>query len=218
MNFRKENNMPTFDTIAYQQAGFQQNTIAANTNAQGTTETPVSLNANPFAAVAGISLGGGVIPLSVPATSGSLQGSNVASGLWSSARPFRVKANGTVTTGTTLNLTIKLYQVPASVLAAGTQATLANDNVLSSSGAIAVNSASANWELIAELQWDSTSKKLTGTAKWSLNGTLVAEAEITVVTTATASEGELNFILSQTFSASNTANTFQVQFFEILQA
>lgn len=209
--------MPDINTIAYQSYGPNQNNIAPNTNAQGTTETAVTLLANPFAAAAGITGGGGAIPLSVPAVQGPLQGSNVASGIWQSGRPFRVKAYGTVTTGATCNITIKLYQSPASVVAAGTAGTLANDNLLNSSGTFAVNTTSSNWEMIAELQWDATSKKLTGTVKWTAGGTLVAEAEITVLTTATASESELNFLLSQTFSAGNAANTFQVQYFEILQ-
>lgn len=205
------------NTIAYQSAGPNQNNIAPNTNAQGTTETAVSLQSNPFSTAVGITLGGGVIPLAVPGTSSTLQGTNVASGLWTAARPFRLRATGTITTGTTTNVTVKLYQVPASVLAAGTQATLANDNNLSSSGAVAVNTTSTNFEMVAELQWDITSKKLTGTAKFSFAGTIVAEAEITVLTTATASEGELNFILSTTFSAGNAANVLQVQTFEIEQ-
>lgn len=209
--------MPDINTMAYQQGGSNQNNIAANTNAQGTTETAVTLNANPFAAALGISGGGGAIPLSVPATQGSVPSSSVAAGIWQSGRRFKVHASGTVTTGVSCNITIKLYQVPASIVAAGTAATLANDNLMNSSGTFAVNTTSSNWEMNAELQWDSTSKKLTGTVKWSVGGTLVAEAEVTVVTTATASEGELNFLLSQTFSATNAANTFQVQWFELSQ-
>lgn len=204
------------DIMAYQQAGPNQNNIAPNTNAQGTTETAVTLLANPFAAALGISGGGGAIPLSVPATQGQLQGSNVASGIWQSGQPFRVRAFGTITTGTTTNVTLKLYQVPASIVAAGTSATLANDNALNSSGTFAVNTTSTNFEMIAELQWDITSKKLTGTIKWSVGGTIVAEAEVTVVTTATALESELNFLLSATFSAANAANVLQVQRFELL--
>jgi hypothetical protein len=210
--------MPNMNTIAYQQAGTQQNNIAANTNAQGTTETAVTLLANPFASALGLTNpGGGAIPLSVPATSGTLQGSNVATGIWQSGRPFQLKAWGTITTGTTLNVTLKLYQVPASIVTAGTAATLANDNLLNSSGTFAVNTTSTNFEMNAELQWDATSKKLTGTIKWSVGGTIVAEAEITVLTTATATEAELNFLLSTTFSAGNAANVIQVQGFEILQ-
>lgn len=209
--------MPDINTMAYQQAGPSQNNIAANTNAQGTTETAVILNANPFATALGITGGGGAIPLSVPGVQGPIQGSTNAAGIWQSGRPFKLRAYGTVTTGTTTNLTLKLYQVPASVVAAGTAATLANDNSLSSSGAIAVNSKSSNFELVAELQWDSVSKTLTGTAKWSVGGSIVAEAEITVLITATASESELNFLLSTTFSAANAANTLQVQYFEMFQ-
>jgi hypothetical protein len=209
--------MPSKNTIAYQQAGTQQNGIAANTNAQGTTETAVVLSANPFAAALGISGGGGATPLSVPSSQGSIQGSIIASGIWQNGRPFQLKAYGTITTGANLNVTLKLYQTPASIVAAGTAATLANDNLLNSSGAQAVNTTSTNFEMIAELQWDSVSKKLTGTVKWSLGGVLVAEAEITVLTTATASESELNFLLSTTFSAGNAANVIQVQGFELLQ-
>jgi hypothetical protein len=210
--------MPNMNTIAYQQASGQQNGIAPNTNAQGTTETAVVLSANAFAVAGGFSGGGGAIPLSVPGTSGPLQGSSTATGIWQSGRPFGLKAYGTITTGTTTNVTLKLYQVPASIVAAGTAATLANDNLLISSGTFAVNTTSTNFEMTAsDLLWDATSKKLTGTVKFSAGGTLVAEAEITVLTTATASESELNFLLSTTFSAGNAANVIQVQYFEILQ-
>jgi hypothetical protein len=210
--------MPSKNTIAYQQAGTQQNGIAANTNTQGTTETAVVLSANPFAAALGISGGGGATPLSVPSTQGAVQGSSIASGIWQNGRPFELKAWGTITTGTTTNITIKLYQVPASIVLAGTAGTLANDNLLNSSGTFAVNTTSTNFEMKAtDLIWDATSKKLTGTVKWSVGGTLVAEAEITVLTTATASESELNFLLSATFSAGNAANVIQVQGFELLQ-
>lgn len=209
--------MPDINTMAYQQAGPNQNNIAPNTNAQGTTETAVTLNANPFATALGITGGGGAIPLSVPSTQGAVQGSSVAAGIWQSGRPFKLRAYGTVTTGATCNITIKLYQVSAAVLAAATAATLANDTLLNSSGTFAVNTTSSNWEMEAQLQYDTTSKKLTGSIKWSAGGTFVAEAEISVLTSATASEGELNFLLSQTFSAGNAANTFQVQWFEISQ-
>lgn len=209
--------MPNMNTIAYQQASGQQNGIAPNTNAQTTVETAVLLSANAFAVAGGFPGGGGAIPLSVPATSGPLQGSITANGIWQSGRPFQVKAYGTITTGTTTNFTVKLYQVPAAIVAAGTAATLANDNLLNSSGAQAVNTTSSNFEMIAELQYDITSKKLTGTVKWSIAGVLVAEAEITLLTTASASESELNFLLSTTFSAANAANAAQVQYFEILQ-
>ncbi|HWF05570.1 MAG TPA: hypothetical protein VHA06_17925 [Candidatus Angelobacter sp.] len=210
--------MPNINTIAYQSASPNQNGIAPNTNAQGTTETPVSLLSNPLSAALGIALGGGVIPLSLPGTSGPVQGSITAAGLWNLAKPWKIIASGTITTGTTCNVTVKLYQVPASVLAAGSQATLSNDNSMGSSGTFAVNTASANFYLEATMEWDSTSKKLAGGIKFYVNGALVAEAALTQITTATASDGELNFILSTTFSATNAANILQVQNFEIQQA
>lgn len=212
--------MPNINTIAYQSAGTIQNTfpIPSLTNAIGTTETAFSLQANAFAAAVGVTSGGGVIPLSVPAASQQVGYSNVAADTWISGRPFRLRAFGVMTGGTTENMTLKLYQVPQSVLAAGTQGTVpGSNNQLASSGAVAVNSTSSNFEMTAELQWDSVSKKLTGTAKFSFAGTIVAEAEISVVTTVTANVNELNFILSWTFSASNAGNLVTLQFFEMEQ-
>lgn len=210
--------MPNINTIAYQSAGVIQNTFATPTltNTIGTTETAVPTQSNPFAAAAGITLGGGVIPLSVPAASQSVGYSNVASDIWISGRPFLLRAYGIATTGTSLNLTLKCYQVPQSILAAGTQSTLANDNVVASSSTFSVNG-STNFLMEAKLQWDSVSKRLEGAAKFFTNGALVAEAATTVVTTATANINELNFILSWTFGTANAANTMSMQSFEMEQ-
>jgi hypothetical protein len=177
-------------------AGPNQNNIVALTNAvAGTTETAISLAANAFSG-----LGGGVMV------------GIIESGLLVAGQQFRIRANGTVTTGTTTNLTIKLYQVPLAIMQAGTQGTLANDNSLGSSGAIAVNTTSQNFSLDATLIWDATSGRLNGSIKFQIGASFVAETNITAVTGLTL-DTSMNFLLSAQFSASNAANVLQIQEF-----
>lgn len=84
---------------------------------------------------------------------------------------FHLYASGIATTGTTTNLTFKLYS--------GTSATIGNNTLLGSSGAIAQNGTTgarvtAAWFCVAELIYDSVSGTLAGTVKFYVNKTAVA--------------------------------------------
>lgn len=118
-----------------------------------------------------------------------------------SNKPFRVRAWGRVTGGTTNNFTAKIYYGSTS----GTS--------LATTGAIAVNSVSGNWMLVLDCVWDSTSGKIQGIFKGHVNGTAVAQAILSSVTTpgstvlpSTASSTSIYFSASGTFSGSNAGN------------
>lgn len=108
---------------------------------------------------------------------------------------FNVVASGYITTTNTSNITLKLYS--------GTSTTPGSNTLLSSSGAIAQNTASAPWAIKAELIFDSVSGKLTGTVKFLINNSLVAEAAVSNVVTgvSNAANPVLAFGLSITSSA-----------------
>lgn len=196
--------MGNVNTIAEQLAGSSQNNFATLSGI-GTTETAFSLLANPVSGN-----GGGVIPLALESLA------TPTPGTVPSFVKFKVRAFGTVTTGTTTNLTLALYQVPVAILAAGTQATLANDNKLSNSGAKAVNTTSQNWSMEATLTWDPVSQVLNGSAKFQIGSSFTAEAAITAVTGLTTDTSFL-FLLSAAFSASNASNVINVQEFALEQ-
>jgi len=116
-------------------------------------------------------------------------------------RSFRIKAGGKVTGGTTTNFTAKIY----------TGAALGS--AVLSSGAVAVNSASANWELVFEGVIDSASNKLQGHGVGNVNATLVALANGSVSSIdPTLAQ---SFSASLQFSASNASNAATLEYFEI---
>lgn len=118
-------------------------------------------------------------------------------------RPIRIKAWGRVTGGTTTNFTAQIYMANAT-----TSQTLANSTSLATTGAIAVNSLSGNFELELTGIWDSTSNKFQGVQAGWVNGTAVARAIASSVTKpalAPSTEG-IGITASGTFSASNASN------------
>lgn len=117
----------------------------------------------------------------------------VPPGQLAAGRAFRLKLWGRATGGTTTNLTVKLYQGAAI------------NNLIFTSGAIAINSVSGNFQLIADLESDTTSKILQGLARGQVNATAVAQAATSAVTSFDASLVQ-QFSGSATFSASNAGN------------
>lgn len=137
---------------------------------------------------------------------------------WDNGRPFLIQGWGICTTGTSANLTLKLYQVPASVVAAGLAAgSVAGCNAIATSTARAVNSTTGKFIFQAELQWDSLSSKLHGQFTDEINNLLDVYAASTAVTTATAADNELNFLLSATLSSGNAANLVKLVEFAAIQ-
>ena len=137
---------------------------------------------------------------------------------WDNGRPFLIQGWGICTTGTSANLTLKLYQVPASVVAAGLAAgSVSGCNAVATSTARAVNSTTGKFIFQAELQWDSVSSKLHGQFTVEINNLLDAWAASTAVTTATAADNELNFTMSATLSSGNAANLVKLVEFSAIQ-
>lgn len=120
-------------------------------------------------------------------------------------KPFRIRAWGRVTGGETVNLTIKLYS--------GISATIGSNTSIATSGAVAVNSVSANFYLEAQMVWDSTSDKYQGVFRGWINGTAVAitiNSSVTVpASDPSVAEGTNGFTCTGTFSSAH-ANTLAV--------
>jgi len=126
-------------------------------------------------------------------------------------RPFTVRVAGRVTGGTTTNFTLKVYW--------GTSSTIGSNTQLATSGAIAVNSASANFDVTLVLMWDATSQKIQGRFSGQMNNSLVAAAALSnAVSSVDLTAGETSTVgLTATglFSASNASNTAIIDVFEI---
>lgn len=137
---------------------------------------------------------------------------------WDFGRPFFLQGWGVCITGTSANLTLKLYQVPASVVAAGLAAgSVTGCNLIATSTARAVNSTTGKFYFEALLQWDSTTGLLHGQFSDEISNLLDAWAVTTAVTTATLADNELNFLMSATLSSGNAANQVQLREFTVIQ-
>jgi hypothetical protein len=163
--------------------------------------------------------GGGVIPLSV-GTPGIYAGTG---------KTLKLSARGVCVTGTSANLTLKLYQIPASVLASAgffsgmaavsplSQQTFTGWNLMATSTARAVNSTTASWDFQAELQLTQIGSTfaIAGTFWDTINDLYDARAAITAVTAQTSGEADLNFVIVSTLSAANAGNTNYMTEFSI---
>lgn len=126
-------------------------------------------------------------------------------------RRFVVRVGGRVTGGTTTNFTGKLYW--------GTSSTISSNTSIATTGAIAVNSGSGQWELVAELTWDSTSAKIGGTFQGHVNATAVARVVLSNLPTTVDLSGESTsngFTVTGTFSSGTATNAAYVDWFEVL--
>jgi len=193
--------MATNDTIQRQYKGISNKDLAALALGTSTTETSFSLN--------GITLGSAVAFASAPAIlQAPAQGQVVQ--YWDNGRPFLFTAWGTCVTGASTNLTLKLYQCPATLLPGGSAplgvGSVSGLNAVGASTARAVNTTTGKFLYRAILQWDSTSKLIHGQFSVEISDLVDVFAASTAVTTATALDTELNFILSATLSSGNAAN------------
>jgi hypothetical protein len=134
--------------------------------------------------------GGGVIPLSAGVT-----------GLYAgTGQVLHVAATGQVSgaTPTTTTLLLELFEVPASVVAAGlTPTSFTGFNEVGSTGAKALSDAADSFTVDARLQLDA-SGNLQGSFTATVNGAaIVAAAAITPITGLTG-EQDLNFVMAAT--------------------
>ena len=183
--------MSNASTIRRQVNGTQQLTIAA-ISAPGTTETNFTLNNNGLTGT-----GGGVIPLTAGVT-----------GLYAgTGQVLVIRAAGSFAgyTGSDA-LTIKLYEVPAAIIAAGGLTATSNTgfNLVHSSGSVTVSNAAGAFSLVARLQLDSAGN-LNGSASAEIDtGTFEGPAVISGAANVKGLVGEadLNFVLSITAGSS----------------
>lgn len=197
--------------------GGSQNNLQALALGTSTSEASFAINGNsaanpPIAASAAI--------LKLPDTSPTPAIGTGATPVfvWEAGRPFLIQGWGICKTGTSANLTLKLYQVPASVVAAGLAAgSVTNCQSIAASSARAVNSTTGKFIFQAELQWDSATGLIHGCFTDTINNVLDAWAVTTAVTTATLADNELNFLMSATLSSGNAANVVTLQEFAAIQ-
>ena len=142
-----------------------------------------------------------------------LPGSNILKN-----RPFRIRAAGRVTGGTTTNFTAKIYY--------GNNATVSSNTQIATTSTNAVNSASGTWLLECECTMDSTSLKICGVFFGFVNATAVAQVtlsnNVTILdpstepslTTASATQNVLT--VTGTFSTGNASNVAYVDVFEVI--
>lgn len=111
--------------------------------------------------------------------------------------PFKLRINGKVTTGASCNVTVAIQQGNSTTVTAG--------NTVATTGAIAVNTASGNFQLECVCIWDNVTQKIQGVINESwVNATAVATAVVTNQVAVTA-QSSLTFVPVVTFSATTGA-------------
>jgi hypothetical protein len=132
---------------------------------------------------------------------------------WDFGKPFFLQGWGICTTGASANLTLKLYQVPASVVPTLALGSVSGCNLLATSSARAVNTTTKPFLVQASLQWTAVTGLLEGQFSVQIGNLLDAWAVTTETTTATLADNELNFLLSATLSSGNAANVVTLREF-----
>jgi len=135
---------------------------------------------------------------------GSLTSSNYGVG-WDGAR-FAVRIWGKVTTKASCNVTV--------AIACQSSTTYASGNLIATTGAIAVNTASANFYLDADCVWDSVTAKIMGRLAGQVNNTAVAAAALTNAVAVSAITS-LNFCPAVTFSDATAGTQMSITGFQI---
>lgn len=188
--------MSNDNTIKSQIAGVVQNNLLPLTNAvAGTTETAFSLRPGPVTGA-----GGGVIPLSP-------SGPNVPAIYSGTGAALKLRSLGFVTGGSSaVTWVMKLYQIPASVIAAAalTNQTFTNWNLLATTTTRTITSLTTDFLVEATVQLSSTGR-LEGFFKSSILGALQVETNTTVVTGLTGGDADLNFVITGTFGTNAQA-------------
>ena len=195
--------MSNASTIRRQVSGTQQLTLAPIVN-PSTTETNFALNNN------GLTLtGGGVIPL-VAGVTGLYQGTG---------QVLHIRLAGTYSgvTGGTTTLDIKLYEVPASVIAAGlTQTSQTSFNKIADSAALGAANASGTFTLDARVQLDGAGN-LQGqfTADIDSTASVAAWQKLSNNVTGLVGEADLNFVLAGQFGVAETGDVANLNEFSL---
>lgn len=113
--------------------------------------------------------------------------------------PFRLRINGKITTGASTNLTVAIQ--------VGNSTTVVAGNTIATTGSLAVNTTSANFQLECVCIWDNVSQKLQGAISpmsW-VNATAVSAAVLTGSNAvAVTTQAGLTFVPVITVSATTT--------------
>lgn len=173
--------------------------VGANSPAQGSaaipsyvpTATSATVLTNQLASAAVLSVGG------TQFLSGASTAPSFASNFDGS--PFKLRINGKITTGASCNVTVAIQ--------VGSSTTVTSGNNVATTGAIAVNTTSANFQLECVCLWDSVGQKVQGVINPSwVNATAVAASVLTNSNAvAVTSQAGLTFVPVVTFSATTGA-------------
>lgn len=180
------------------------------------TETMFTLSAGPVTG-----LGGGVIPLSLgnPQNYAFSVGAQqtAATPPWGS-RSIRVRAMGHSVAGAGMSLTIKIYQVTAAIIAAGTltSTSFTGATNIATTGSQSVASVTTCFELTCDLQLSSTGR-LTGRLQGHVDTTAVALVTLTNSPTGLLGEGDLNFFVTAAWSAGSSSGAVVLDEFSLEQ-
>jgi hypothetical protein len=142
---------------------------------------------------------------------------DIAGSMSNDGHSFVVRVAGKAHTAASYTLVVNLYQVPASIIAAGSQATVGNDHAVITNAASAGFSGDQNFLVEGRFIWDSVSGALNG----FVTAAIVAGANVApnsgtagtlVVTSAQSSvkQADLNFMPTFTFGTANAANSITV--------
>ena len=209
--------MPNASTIRQQVYGTQVLTLAPlKGSVISTTATAFQLNSNPLTTGGGYNgaandTGGdgpsGVVPLSVGVTGFYL----------GTGREIRVVATGTATATTTESLTLTLYEVPASVIAAGSVGgaaaqTFTSWNSIAASTSRTLASVKNSFRFEATLQL-SASGLLQGVFSDVIADLVDASAATPAI--AGLAEADLNFVLVATLANGQTTTVITLDEFRI---
>jgi hypothetical protein len=190
-------------TVRRQVAGSQQLTIAPLLGSIiGTTQTSFQLNNNALTLS-----GGGVIPLSAGVT-----------GLYAgTGQVLVVRAAGQIAgaTGGTTTLNLELWEVPASVIAAGlTSQSFTNFNEVGATGVLHVAQSAGSFRVVAHLQLDA-SGNLEGIFEAYINGAAIVSAATITPITGLVGEADLNFVLAATLAGAEAGVVLTLDEFAI---
>lgn len=183
--------------------------MGADSPAQGKTAIPSFTQGTPTTAqiVTDQTAGGAFLIASTAAAGASQFSATKAGGINFDGMPFRIRVVGRVTTTGSTNITVAIMQ------ASSATTTYTSGNVIATTQARAVNTASANFLLEATCMWDSTSTKLNG-IQHDWNGTtptIDAEAVLTNQLAITT-QSSLGFEIAVTSSTASTATFYFSEF------
>ena len=197
--------MSNASTVRRQISGTQQLTLAPLSGTViTTTQTSFQLNNN------GLTLtGGGVIPL-VAGVTGLYAGTG---------QVLHIRGTGTYSGatigGSTTTLALELWEVPASVIAAGLTATsFSGFNAVGASGTKTLTTASGSFTLDARLQLDAAGN-LEGQYTFGINGAAVVAWTVVTPITGLVGEADLNFVVAATLGGTEAGVILNLDEFAI---